>query len=48
MKRQTILFLTGTWADFGKLKPLIAQVASDPAFEYRPGRHQVMKPAFEA
>jgi len=30
-----ILFLTGTRADFGKLKPLIAEVAGDEDFEYR-------------
>jgi len=29
-----ILFLTGTRADFGKLKPLINAVAHHPAFEY--------------
>lgn len=30
-----ILFLTGTRADFGKLKPLISEVANDEDFEYR-------------
>lgn len=29
-----VLFLTGTRADFGKLKPLIARVAASPEFEY--------------
>lgn len=29
-----IVFLSGTRADFGKLKPLIQQVAGHPAFEY--------------
>ena len=29
-----ILFLTGTRADFGKLKPLIAAVQADDAFDY--------------
>jgi UDP-N-acetylglucosamine 2-epimerase (hydrolysing) len=33
--KKTILFITGTRADFGKLKPLIAQVAAADAFEYR-------------
>jgi UDP-N-acetylglucosamine 2-epimerase (hydrolysing) len=32
--RRKIVFLTGTRADFGKLKPLILPVASDPLFEY--------------
>jgi UDP-N-acetylglucosamine 2-epimerase (hydrolysing) len=30
-----IVFLTGTRADFGKLKPLIARTAADPRFEYQ-------------
>ena len=34
MKR-TILFITGTRADFGKLKPLIRKVAGDSDFDYR-------------
>ncbi len=34
MKRQ-ILFLTGTRADFGKLKPLIQQVSESDQLEYR-------------
>jgi UDP-N-acetylglucosamine 2-epimerase (hydrolysing) len=33
--RRRVLFLTGTRADFGKLKPLIARLAADPAFEYQ-------------
>lgn len=33
--RKKILFLTGTRADFGKLKPLIAGVEADAAFESR-------------
>jgi UDP-N-acetylglucosamine 2-epimerase (hydrolysing) len=33
--RHRILFLTGTRADFGKLKPLIRQVAANRAFEYQ-------------
>ena len=33
--RKTILFITGTRADFGKLKPLIRKVADDDDFEYR-------------
>jgi UDP-N-acetylglucosamine 2-epimerase (hydrolysing) len=33
--RRRILFLTGTRADFGKLKPLIQQVAASEDFEYR-------------
>lgn len=32
---KTILFLTGTRADFGKLKPLIREVARDDRFDYR-------------
>jgi len=32
--RKKILFLTGTRADFGKLKPLIRSVSSDKTFEY--------------
>jgi UDP-N-acetylglucosamine 2-epimerase (hydrolysing) len=30
-----VLFLTGTRADFGKLKPLIEQVKASPSLEYR-------------
>jgi UDP-N-acetylglucosamine 2-epimerase (hydrolysing) len=33
--RKTILFITGTRADFGKLKPLIRKVADDDNFDYR-------------
>ena len=33
--KRRILFLTGTRADFGKLKPLIQQVAGSERFEYR-------------
>lgn len=32
---KTILFITGTRADFGKLKPLIARVAAADGFEHR-------------
>ena len=32
--RRRILFLTGTRADFGKLKPLMRRVADDPRFDY--------------
>ena len=32
--KRTILFLTGTRADFGKLKPLIRAIAGHPDFEY--------------
>lgn len=32
---KTILFVTGTRADFGKLKPLISRVATTKEFEYR-------------
>src|SRR5262249_48582307 len=31
---KTILFLTSTRADFGKLKPLIRTVATDPRYRY--------------
>ncbi len=34
MKPRKILFVTGTRADFGKLKPLIRQVQQAPEFEY--------------
>jgi UDP-N-acetylglucosamine 2-epimerase (hydrolysing) len=34
-RAKTILFLTATRADFGKLKPLIAKVAGCSAFDYR-------------
>jgi UDP-N-acetylglucosamine 2-epimerase (hydrolysing) len=33
--QKTILFVTGTRADFGKLKPLIREVARDGCFDYR-------------
>lgn len=33
--KRRVLFLTGTRADFGKLKPLIQEVACSPDFEYR-------------
>ena len=33
--RHRILFLTGTRADFGKLKPLIRQVAANGGFDYQ-------------
>jgi UDP-N-acetylglucosamine 2-epimerase (hydrolysing) len=33
--RKTILFVTGTRADFGKLKPLIARVAAADDFDHR-------------
>jgi UDP-N-acetylglucosamine 2-epimerase (hydrolysing) len=33
--RKRILFVTGTRADFGKLKPLIGRVAAAQAFDYR-------------
>jgi UDP-N-acetylglucosamine 2-epimerase (hydrolysing) len=32
---RSILFVTGTRADFGKLKPLISEVARSEAFQYR-------------
>ena len=32
--KKRILFLTGTRADFGKMKPLIRAVADSPEFEY--------------
>jgi len=32
--KRRVVFLSGTRADFGKLKPLIARVACDPSFEY--------------
>ena len=32
--KKRLLFLTGTRADFGKLKPLIRAVDNDPSFEY--------------
>lgn len=32
---KTVLFITGTRADFGKLKPLIARVAATDGFEHR-------------
>src|SRR5664280_207607 len=32
---RSILFVTGTRADFGKLKPLISEVAKSEAFQYR-------------
>ncbi len=41
-----LLFITGTRADFGKLKPLIKQVHDDPDFEYRifaTGMHMLAK-----
>jgi len=34
MHKRKILFLTGTRADFGKMKPLIDGVREDPSFEY--------------
>jgi len=34
-RRRTVLFLTGTRADFGKLKPLIAKVEGDEQLESR-------------
>ena len=34
MKTKTIVFLTGTRADFGKLRPLIDKVVNSPNFEY--------------
>ncbi|MGA8307439.1 MAG: UDP-N-acetylglucosamine 2-epimerase [Candidatus Acidiferrales bacterium] len=33
--RKNILFVTGTRADFGKLKPLIGRVAASETFDYR-------------
>ena len=33
-KRRKILFLTGTRADFGKMKPLMTEVKNAPDFEY--------------
>src|SRR5712691_8883241 len=33
--RRRMLFVTGTRADFGKLKPLVCQVAAQQEFEYR-------------
>lgn len=35
MMPKSILFVTGTRADFGKLKPLISRVATSKEFEYR-------------
>ena len=34
-RRKTILFITGTRADFGKLKPLIRSVVADGTFDYQ-------------
>ena len=33
MKPKKILYLTGTRADFGKLKPLMIRLENDPAFD---------------
>ena len=33
--RKSVLFITGTRADFGKLKPLISRVAATESFDYR-------------
>ncbi len=41
-----VVFLTGTRADFGKLKPLMAQLQDDPAFEvhvFVTGMHMLSK-----
>lgn len=46
---RTILFLTGTRADFGKLKPLIAEVEADPRFVSRifaTGMHMLTRYGF--
>lgn len=46
MTSRRIVFLTGTRADFGKLKPLIAAVASSNEFEYEifvTGMHMLAK-----
>lgn len=46
-----ILFLTGTRADFGKLKPLINRVKSSPGFEYHlfvTGMHLLSKYGYTA
>lgn len=44
-----VLFLTGTRADFGKLKPLMEEVEADPAFECRvfvTGMHMLTRYGF--
>jgi UDP-N-acetylglucosamine 2-epimerase (hydrolysing) len=46
MTPRRLLFVSGTRADFGKLKPLIEQVKQDPAFEYSifaTGMHMLSK-----
>ena len=46
MKKKKIVFLTGTRADFGKLKPLIKQVDKHPGFEsylFVTGMHTLIK-----
>jgi UDP-N-acetylglucosamine 2-epimerase (hydrolysing) len=48
-RRKTVLFLTGTRADFGKLKPLIAEVEADPGLESRlfvTGMHMLARYGF--
>lgn len=46
MIKKKILYLTGTRADFGKLKPLMLKLESDPAFEvhiFVTGMHMLSK-----
>jgi UDP-N-acetylglucosamine 2-epimerase (hydrolysing) len=46
LSRKRILFVTGTRADYGKLKPLMAAVKDAPDFEYRifgTGMHNLAK-----
>lgn len=46
MKRKVVLFISGTRADFGKLKPLICAIQVHPDFEYRifgTGMHMLSK-----
>lgn len=51
MNRKRILFLTGTRADFGKLKPLMKKLDDDPAFEvhvFVTGMHMLAKYGYTA
>ncbi len=46
METKKILFITGTRADFGKLKPLIREVENDPTFEphiFATGMHMLKR-----
>jgi len=46
MRRKKVLFVTGTRADFGKLKPLIIKLENDPEFEvhiFVTGMHMLSK-----